>query len=474
MSKILNPDLCIIGAGVGGLTVAAGAAQLGASVVLIEANRMGGDCTNYGCIPSKSFLAAAKAARYFRASAKFGIKAVEPEINFLQVNSYIHSVIDTVAIKDSEERFKKLGVTVLKGRGYFLDKNTVQVADTIIKARRFVVATGSKPAIPSIPGLDGLTYYTNETIFDLTEKPQHLIIVGGGPVGCELGQAYALLGVKVTILESSRILAHDEADLVSELRKKLLEEGIAIFEGAKLLQADYQDNNIQISFTHNQQQQAITGSHLLVATGRKARVENLDLEKAEIAYSPKGITVDKRLRTTNRRVYAIGDAVGPFLFTHMANYQAGIVIRNVLFRWPAKVNYREVPWVTYTHPELAHVGQTLEEAQKNDPRAQILTLPLSENDRAETEGEITGSIKAVIGKGGRVLGVSILATNAGELLMPWILAVQNQQKIGSFINVIIPYPTSNEISKQVAGEYYKPLLFSPRIRKLVKFLSKFG
>lgn len=474
MNQTLNVDICVIGGGAGGLSVAAGAVQMGASVALVEHGKMGGDCLNYGCVPSKSLLAAAKVAETFRRADQFGIASTEPYVDMASIMAHVQKVIATIAVHDSVERFTGLGVKVIQAEAKFFDKNTIIAGNTTIKARRFVIATGSSPAIPPIAGLQVTPFYTNETIFELTETPEHLIVIGGGPIGCELAQAFLLLGVKVTLLEAAKILPRDEQNLVAILRKKLHADGLQLYEDVQVIQVDRFNNQVEITIEQNGVQKKIFGTHLLVATGRKANVEKLDLVKANVKYTAKGIQVDARLRTTNRRIFAIGDVVGEYQFTHIASYHAGIVIRNCLFRLPAKVDYRAVPWVTYTHPELAHVGLTTEAALKRDPKAKIIECPFTDNDRAQAEHETIGKIKVITTAKGKILGVSILGACAGELLTPWIVAIQENKSIGNMTSFIAPYPTFSEISKRVAGAYYKPVLFSKRTKQIVRLLKLLG
>ena len=471
---ILKPDLCILGGGAGGLSVAAGAVQMGASVVLIEAQKMGGDCLNSGCIPSKSLLASAKLAHLFRNAHQYGIQSTDPKIDFEKVMAHVHGVVQTIGVHDSVERFEKLGVKVIEAQGTFADKNTVIAGGTTIKARRFVIATGSLPFIPPIPGLDQVSFYTNETIFNLMQQPEHLIVIGGGAIGCELAQAFLMLGSKVTILEAFHLLPRDEKDLVALLRAHFLEQGLNIHENIKIKNVQQQDQRMEIIFEKNGAQHTMQGSHVLVATGRRPSIEGLYLEKAGVRYSKKGIEVDTRLRTSNKHIFAIGDVIGGYQFTHMANYHAGIVIRNALLRLPAKTNHRAIPWVIYTEPELAHVGLSNDEAIKIDSNAKILQWDFKENDRAQTEHQIFGKIKVMTTAKGKILGVSILGAYAGELLMPWISAVQEKKHIRSMTNFIVPYPTLSEISKRVASEFYTPLLFSKHMRWIVKLLSYFN
>lgn len=398
MSESLQCDIAIIGGGAGGLSVAAVAAQLGLSVVLVEGNKMGGDCLNYGCIPSKALIAAARSARGFLSSAPFGIEPKMPNVDFKRVMEHVASVINLIGRSDSVERFTTLGVNVIHAHAEFIDKKTIQAGHTLIHARKIVIASGSKPLVPLIPGLDSVNYLTNETIFTLCKKPSHLIVIGGGPIGCELAQAFCLLGIKVTLVDAMRILPHDEPDLVDALRKQFVCDGITLYEHHQITRVNHSDKGIDVFIEHQQKQYTIHGSHLLVATGRGPNILGLALEKAGIAYTLQGITVSPRLRTTNKRVYAIGDVVGGYTFTHIANYHAGIVIQNMMFKIPSKVDYRSIPWVTYTTPELAHTGLTAGEALKKYKDARVISLPFGVNDRAQTEHKTIGNIKVIVTK----------------------------------------------------------------------------
>ena len=468
MSGPLAPDLCIIGAGSGGLAVAAGAAQMGAAVVLVERGMMGGDCLNFGCVPSKSLLAAARLADLARRGAALGITSARPDVDFAAAADGVQNVIAAIAPNDSVERFEGLGVRVLRSEARFTSPRTIRAGEIEIRPRRFVIATGSYPAVPAIPGLADVSYLTNETIFANRDRPDHLIVIGGGPIGIEMAQAHCRLGARVTLLDVGPVLPRDDPELVASLTGHLAGEGIAIRPGVEITGIERDGDAIVARLVNGER---IAGSHLLVAAGRRPSIEALDLPAAGIEASAKGITVDARLRTTNPRAFAIGDVAGGPQFTHIALYQAGIVIRNALFRLPAKVDYRALPWVTYTDPELAQVGLTQAAAGEE---ARVLRWPFVENDRAQTERDTEGLVKVVLGRNGRILGASILGTGAGDLILPWALAIAQKLKIGALANLIVPYPTRGEASKRAAGCYYTPTLFSPRTRRLVRFLARFG
>jgi pyruvate/2-oxoglutarate dehydrogenase complex dihydrolipoamide dehydrogenase (E3) component len=480
MSERLAVDICVIGAGSAGLSVAAGASQLGQTVVLCERGKMGGDCLNYGCVPSKSVIAAARAATAMREAGKFGVRAVEPEIDYTALREHVRGVIAAIAPNDSVERFTGLGVKVIQASAAFTGPDEVRCGDFTIKARRFVIATGSSAAVPPIPGLakehgSGVPFLTNETIFDLDARPGHLIVIGGGPIGCELAQAHCRLDAEVTMIEAlPSILAKDDPELADFVKRRLRHDGVALLEGTKVVRVEGGAGDLAVIVDQGGEERRIAGSHLLVATGRRPNVKDLNLEAAGVKCSPKGVEVDAHLRTSNRRIYAIGDVAGPYQFTHMAGYHAGIVIRHALFRLPAKVDYRAVPWVTYTEPELANVGMTEAEAQKSGETLRILRWPFHENDRAQSERETEGLVKIIATKSGRVLGASIVGPQAGELVQLWSLVISRKLKLGDVANLILPYPTLGEVNKRVAGSFFTQKLFSPLTRKIVRFLAKFG
>jgi len=475
----MKTDICVIGSGAAGLSVAAGASQMGAKVVLIEKHIrdgiMGGDCLHTGCVPSKALLAAAKHAYGMSDGAPFGIAPEAPRIDFAKVHAHVHDVIDTIAPVDAVERYEGFGVKVIEGAASFTGARSVEVNGDTVRAKYFVIATGSKPAAPPIPGLDKVPYFTNETIFENTARPGHLIIIGGGPIGAEMAQAHARLGAQVTLIEGASILGRDDPELTAVVRQSLLRDGVHLAEGAKVESiAEEANRGIAVTFQQDGESQTIIGTHLLVATGRAPTVDGLGLDAAGIAYSPKGIEVDARLRTTNKRVFAIGDVAGGPQFTHVAGTHAGIAIRNMLYRMPAKMDYSAVPHVTYTDPELAHVGLSEAEAaaQFGADKIKVLRWDYAENDRAIAERKTEGFIKVIVKSNGAILGASIVGAEAGELLGPWILAISAKLKISAFAGMIAPYPTLGEISKRAAGSLYTPFLFGARNRLIVRSLLR--
>lgn len=471
-------DICVIGAGSGGLVLAAGASQMGASVVLIEEDKMGGDCLNYGCVPSKSLISASHVAHAMREASRFGISSVEPEVDMGLVARHIQEVIDKIAPNDSVERFTGLGVDVIRGRGKLIGRKEVAVGEDVIKSKYIVIATGSRAFVPPVQGLEGVDYFTNENIFENKERVEHLLVMGGGPIGLEMAQSYLRLGFRVSVLDALTIMSKDDAEAVNVVRSRLLKEGLNLYEGAKVISVSKQKGRvkkgIELEFEIDGEKQKLEGSHLLVAVGRRANIVGLGLEEVGVETEFGRIKVDERLRTNFKNIYAIGDAAGPYQFTHMAGYQAGIVIRNILFKLPAKVDYRAVTWCTYTSPELASVGLSESEAEKKLGKGNysVLRWPFLENDRAVAEKETEGFVKVIIDRKGVIMGALIVGEKAGELLGVWNLAVSAKLKIGKLAGAIMPYPTLSEINKRVAGSYYTLKIFSDRVRKVVRFLMK--
>jgi len=474
MTQRLEADICVIGAGSAGLSVAAGASQLGARTVLIESNKMGGDCLNYGCVPSKALLAAAHAAQSARQAGRFGLRLPELTVDFAAVQDHVQGVIGAIAPHDSQERFEGFGVTVVRAAASFTGPQEVAAGDYSIRARRFVIATGSTPFVPPLPGLDKLPYLTNETVFDLRDRPRHLLVIGGGPIGCELAQAFRRLGSEVTVIEMARLLPKDDPDAVAVVHGRLQAEGVRLLEETTVLRAEAAADGVALTLESKSGPLSISGSHLLIAAGRRPNVTGLNLESAGISAGPQGIAVDAGLRTANRRVFAIGDAIGGLQFTHAAGYHAGIVIRRALFRLPAKMNPGAIPWVTYTDPELAQAGETEASARQKGPDVAVTVSPFNRNDRAQTERDTDGFVKIVSRRNGRILGATIVGPHAGELIQVWTLAIACRLKLSAMAGLVAPYPTRGEAGKRAAGDFYAPRLFSARTRGVIQFLRLFG
>ena len=466
----IKTDLCIIGAGSGGLSIAAGAVQMGADVVLLEGHKMGGDCLNFGCVPSKALIAAGKQARAMGAGAALGVAPVAAEVDYGIAKDHVQAAIAAIEPHDSQERFEGLGVRVIREYGRFISPTEVQAGEAaVIEARRFVIATGSGPLVPPIPGLDGVPYETNETIFDLREKPEHLIIIGGGPIGLELAQAHVRLGCRVTVIEAAKAMGKDDPELAAIVVEKLRAEGVEILEDTAAEEVSGTAGAVTVKTAEG----AVTGSHLLVAAGRKVNIDKLDLDKGDIAHD-RAVKVGPNLKSiTNRRVYAVGDAAGGLQFTHVAGYHAGIVIRSALFGLPAKARTDHIPWATYTDPELAHVGLTEAAAKAAHGAAlEVVRFNFDQSDRAIAEGKTTGMIKVMVVKG-RPVGASIVGAQAGELIAMWAQAIANKQKMSAIANTVLPYPTLAEINKRAAGAYFSPKLFdSARVKQVVGWVQR--
>jgi pyruvate/2-oxoglutarate dehydrogenase complex dihydrolipoamide dehydrogenase (E3) component len=465
-------DLAVIGAGAAGLSVTAVAAQLGLRVALIERDRMGGDCLNTGCVPSKALLAAAHAAQDAAAAHRFGLRINAPEIDWNAVQAHVHGVIAGIAPTDSVSRFTALGATVLLDEARFVAPDALQVGGRGLTARRIVIAAGSRAAIPPIPGLAEVPHLTNFSLFDLPERPAHMLILGGGPVGLEMAQAHAGLGCRVSIIEADRIAAREDPELVDGLRTVLRADGIEILENAKVTRVE--PGPVLVL----QGGKKIAGSHLLVAVGRRPNIEDLGLDAGGVRAGPAGIATDTGLRSlTNRRVFAVGDiadpaGIGPRAFTHVGSYHAGIVIRRALFRLPARLDYAALPRVIYTAPELAQAGLTEPEARAAGHAVRTLRWPMTENDRAQAERRTDGFAKLVVTPRGRVLGAGILAPHAGEMIGAWTLAIAQRIKLSVLAGMIVPYPTLAEAGKRAAGTFYTPRLFSAGTQRLVRLLSR--
>ena len=466
----LTPDLLIIGAGSGGLSVAAGAAQMGADVVLLEGHKMGGDCLNYGCIPSKALLASGKAAEVQRHAGAFGVQVARGEADYAAAMHHVRDIIATIAPVDSQERFEGFGVKVIRAFGHFISPTEVQAGDKVIAARRIVIATGSSPLVPPIPGLDETPFETNETLFDLRDRPDHLLIIGGGPIGMEMAQAHRRLGSKVTVIEGAKALGKDDPELAGVVLERLRAEGVVIEEAAKVVEVSGSKGAVEVVAEDGRR---FKGSDLLIAVGRKANTERLNLDIAGIATTRIGIKVDTSLRTSNRKVYAIGDVAGGMQFTHVAGYHASVIIRSILFGLPSTVKTEHIPWTTYTDPELAQVGMTEQAARAKHGRAlEVVRFDFAHNDRAVAERKTTGFIKLMVVKG-RPVGASIVGHQAGELIGLWSLAIANRMKMSQIAAMIAPYPSIGEINKRVAGAYFSPRLFdNPMVKRIVGLVQR--
>jgi pyruvate/2-oxoglutarate dehydrogenase complex dihydrolipoamide dehydrogenase (E3) component len=479
-SQQITADLCIIGAGSGGLSLAAASAQLGLKVVLIEKHKMGGDCLNYGCVPSKALIAAARRAHQMRSAEVFGLRPVDPQIDPRAVHDHVKSVIAAIAPNDSVERFTGLGVEVIQAAGRFVDKHTVMAGDKLIRAARFCIATGSSPAVPPIPGLDQVPYFTNETIFDNTRSIGHLIVIGGGPIGMELAQAHLRLGAQVTVLEGMKALAKDDPELADVVLKRLVAEGLAIREGAEVERVEGRGGAVRVTIATAEGTAEVDGTHILVAAGRRPNVADLNLDAAAIKYDRRGIQVDGSLTTSNPKVFAIGDVAGGLQFTHVANYHAGVVFRRLLLRrladvvGGARVRDDHIPWVTYTDPELANVGLTEDQARSKHGKVHVYRWPFHENDRAQAERATEGFVKVICDAKDRIVGAGIVGEHAGELIQIWSLAISQSMKITAMTQWISPYPTLGEANKRAAVTYYAGKAGSATVKRVVGLLKKFG
>mgnify|MGYP005839997871 CR=1 FL=1 len=471
---MVDYDLVVIGGGSGGLVVASAASQLKAKVALVEKNRLGGDCLWYGCVPSKSLIQASRVAYTVNQSHRFGINNPNSEINFTEVINYVQDVISAIEPQDSPTRFESLGVEVIFGSGKFINSQTFEVNQRQLTARAFVIATGSRPAIPPIPGLVEAGYLTNEEVFSLTNPPSCLGIIGGGPIGCELGQALHRLGIKVTIIQSdAQLLSREEAEVATVVEEQLRQEGITILTGTRVKRVNLVNGQKELVTDST----TITVDAILVATGRLPNLESLDLPKAKVEFNQDGIKVNQKLQTTNRKIYACGDVIGGYRFTHVAALEATVVIKNALFLPLSKINYRVIPWATFTDPEVARVGLGEQEARQlygND--VYILKHSFQEVDRAQTEGNTSGFAKIITRNNGEILGAHLVGPQAGELIAEIVLAMSNALKISALSGIHI-YPTLAEVNSKVAlsltkQKYSQNLLIQRFLKSLFSWLRR--
>ena len=469
-------DLGVLGGGAAGLTAAAGAAQFGAKTILVEkAKKLGGDCLHFGCVPSKTLIRTASVWSLARRAKEFGLPEIElPPVNLATVMDRVRSVIDTIQEHDSPERFCRLGAEVRFGSPRFVDDHTVDLDGALLTARAWIVATGSGPSLPPVEGIESVPYWTNETVFSQKELPGHLVILGGGPIGVEMAQAFRRLGSKVTVVElSDQVLGPEDPDIALILRNRLEAEGVKVLTGTKALKAGAVNSSVLLRVAPAKgegEPWSIEGDVLLVAAGRKPNVEGLDLPVAGVTYSPRGIPADARMRTNVPHIFACGDVNGVFPFTHVAGYEAGIALSNAVLRLPRKADYTKVPWCTYTDPEVASIGLNEKRAKAAGIEYRTLEAPFREVDRALAEGETEGKIKVLISPSGALLGCQIAGHHAGELLHEWVAAINGGVKLSTLAGAIHAYPTLAEISKKAAGSYYSEKLFSDRTKKILRFL----
>jgi pyruvate/2-oxoglutarate dehydrogenase complex dihydrolipoamide dehydrogenase (E3) component len=470
--KEIKPAMCVIGAGPGGVAVAAAVAARDVPVVLIEKNRIGGENLTHGSVPAQALITAAERFKALRGSARFGIKAQRVSVDFGAVNAHVRGVIRALAPNFASRRLAGLGVQVIRGTAHFADPHTVVVGGVAVKARRFVIATGSSPVVPPIPGLASIPYLTDETVFDLAAIPRHLIVIGAGSTGLELAQIFRRLGSKVTVLEATTPLHSDDAEGVKVVTDALAREGIVLHTGVAIVKVGRSLAKIRVVVADEDSEETIEGSHLLIAAGRRPNLEELHLDAAGIRTAERGVVLDKSLRTTNKRVYAVGDAAGGPKYAHVADYHASVVLRHALFREPAKVNREIIPWVTYTDPELAQVGLLEEEARAHCGAIRVLRWPYRENARAQIERTTHGHIKVVTDRAGVILGTTIVGSNAGEAIAAWTLAISEKLNIRALAGLVVPYPSYAEVGKRAAMTYFGHGLTIPRSRRIMKWLRR--
>jgi len=447
----------VIGAGSGGLVVASGAAGLGARVALVEAEKMGGDCLNFGCVPSKSFLRAAHLADDIRRAESFGLSAGLGEVDLGRVMDRVRSVIAEIEPHDSRERFEGLGVEVFEGRAMLTGPHSVRVGDTTLTARNIVVATGSSPAVPPIPGLAETPYLTNRNVFDLRRLPEQLVVLGAGPIGLELGQGFAQLGSRVTLIDMApSLFGRDDPEVAPLMERLFRNRGMDLQLGARIVSVAGREGEVSVTIERDGESRIIPGDRLLVALGRVPNSRGLGLEEAGVRTGSRGfIWVDSHMRTKVPSVWACGDVTGPYLFTHMAGYQAGLIVRNAIFPFPGTADHRAVPWTTYTKPEVAHVGLTEPAAREQGVLKDTVMVDLKNMDRARAEADREGFLKLVLGKKGRIVGVTLVGEKAGEMIPLGSLAIRKKLKPSAFMGMVFSYPTESEIFKFAGLEYAK-------------------
>ncbi len=466
-------DIGIIGGGAGGLTVAAGAAQLGAKTLLIEKEKeLGGDCLHFGCVPSKTLIRSAHVYHLMKNAEKFGLPPVSPPpVDFRKISARIKSVISTIQQHDSEERFCSLGAKVEFGHPHFMDTHTIRLNGKTRTAKNWVIATGSSAIIPPIKGLDKTPYMTNREIFYLDRLPKTMIVLGAGPIGIEMAQAFCRLGTEVSVVDmAAGILPKDDPDLSTEIMEILKDEGVRFYVNHTIEATADLGNQREVALkSQNGNTLSLKAETLLVALGRAANVEGLGLETIGIEHDRRGIKVDRRLRTNHQHIYAVGDVNGGFQFTHTAGYEGGIVISNAIFRLPRKTDYTYLPWCTYTDPPLGNIGINETMAKKAGIDYTVWAENFKSNDRSLAEGEKRGKIKMILNEKEKPIGVQILGPHAGDLLAEWVAVLNGKVKLATLAAAVHPYPTLGEINKRVAGNFFSPKIFSKKVQKGLKF-----
>lgn len=466
-------DIGIIGGGAGGLTVAAGAAQLGAKTLLVEKeNELGGDCLHFGCVPSKTLLKSAHVYHLIKNSQKFGLPPVEvPPVDFKEISKRIRSVVGIIQHHDSKERFCKLGTQVEFGQPTFTDEHSIRLNGSSYSAKMWVIATGSSPVVPPIKGLSQTPYLTNKEIFYLDHLPQSLIMLGGGPIGCEMSQAFNRLGAKVSVVDMApQILVKEDRDLAESIREVIGSEGVDFYLSSSIEEVrDLGQEKEVIIKTETGNQISLKAEAIVAALGRVANTEGLGLDKIGIEYSHQGIQVDNRLRTNLKHIYAVGDVNGGFQFTHAAGYEGGIVVSNAIFRLPRKADYTYLPWCTYTDPPLGSIGMNEKIAAEAGINCQVWIEEFKDNDRSLAEGETVGKIKMILNDKEKPIGIQILGPHAEDLLNEWVAILNGKVKLSTLASAVHPYPTIGEINKKVVGSYFSPKIFSEKVQKGLKF-----
>ena len=470
-------DIGIIGGGAAGLTVASGAAQLGAKTLLVEKEEvLGGDCLHYGCVPSKTLIKTAHIYHLMKNGPKFGLPEINvPPVDFSAVSDRIQSVIGVIQKHDSVERFCKLGVQVEFGDPEFSDEHTISLDGKSISARTWVIATGSSAAIPPVEGLDQTPYLTNRDIFSLKKLPGSMIILGAGPIATEMAQAFCRLGTKVTVIQrSGQILSKEDQDLADIVQQILEAEGVTFQMNTSIVRVKDLGHEREIVVKNQSGKTfSLKAEAILVALGRAPNVTKLGLEKIDVSFGRKGIKVNSYLKTSHKHIYAAGDVIGGYQFTHVAGYEGGVVLSNAIFHLPKRTNYTHVPWCTYTHPELASIGMNEKSAKAAGLDYSVWSEEFDDNDRGLSEGESVGRIKLLLDGKEKPLGIQILGPHAGELLSEWVAIMNGNVGLSKIASAIHPYPTLGEINKKVVGSVFAKKIFSDRVRKGLKFFFNF-